>query len=161
VGLDSHFVYSTCVSSLFVLSCSFASSAASGVIPPIAKEFGLSQIENTLSISLFVGEPLHSSARLHCGPTTNSWLLRRPSCMGSAVRAIWSSSDIHNWLFLLHSLPNRMCCGTKRRGAPGTPILQRMLCCMPSHKLRSNPSRHVRPPPGSLFSPLTEPDLLL
>ena len=55
------FASSTFVSSLLILNASFSSSAPSGVALPIAVEFGLSQIETTLAISLFIGEPLRSS----------------------------------------------------------------------------------------------------
>lgn len=64
IGLDpDRFASSTFVSSLLILNASFASSAPSGVALPIAVEFGLSQIETTLAISLFIGEPLRSLIR--------------------------------------------------------------------------------------------------
>ena len=59
VDIDSNrFAHRTFVSSLMILNASFASSAPSGVALPIAIKFGLSQIETTLAISLFIGELL-------------------------------------------------------------------------------------------------------
>lgn len=46
--------YLTFASSLLVLNASFASSAPSGMLPPIMSHFEMSQIEGTLTISLFL-----------------------------------------------------------------------------------------------------------
>ena len=64
--------------------------------------------------------------------------------MGSTVRAVWSSPDVHNRLLLLHYLPSRMRCGTKRRGTPSLPIPLWLLCGMSPNKFRSDLGRHVR-----------------
>lgn len=64
--------------------------------------------------------------------------------MGSTVRTVRSSPDVHNRLLLLHHLPSRMRCGTKRRGTPGLPIPLWLLCGMSPNKFRGDLSRHVR-----------------
>lgn len=122
--------FSTIASGLLVLNASFASSAPSGMLKSIMKAFGMSQVEGTLTVSLFIGTSRHATAKQTGVSWIFSWILCWALSVGADERASRKETHFHHRIFRILCFSDRMCSRSKCRCLADLSVFERMFRCL-------------------------------